>query len=116
PLLAYPGCTLGERMADDRTDYEETEGVAPLYPIGSVGNALRILLMFRETPDVRVADAAKELGVARSTAHRLLARLQHQGFVVQDATSKAYSTGPVLLGIGLSALAKVDLRSVARPH
>jgi DNA-binding IclR family transcriptional regulator len=49
---------------------------APAYPIGSVENALRIMAQFRDKPAIRVSEAAAELNVARSTAHRLLATLQ----------------------------------------
>jgi IclR family acetate operon transcriptional repressor len=89
---------------------------APLYPIGSVGNALKVLLMFKDEPTIRVAQVARELNVARSTAHRLLAMLEHGKFVAQDGVTKAYQAGPVLLDIGLASLAKLDLRTVARPH
>ncbi|NDV04916.1 MULTISPECIES: IclR family transcriptional regulator [unclassified Rhodococcus (in: high G+C Gram-positive bacteria)] len=83
---------------------------------GSVGNALKILLMFGTVPAVRVADVARELGVARSTAHRLLATLEHHRFVTQQVKSKAYEAGPVLLEVGLRVLADLDLKSVARPQ
>ena len=51
----------------------------PAYPIASVNNALLLLLLFREQPRVRLTDACKYLGVAHSTAHRLLAMLAHHG-------------------------------------
>ena len=38
-------------------------------PVGSVENALRLLLMFRDRDSIRVSEAAADLGVARSTAH-----------------------------------------------
>jgi hypothetical protein len=47
----------------------------PACPIASVNNALLLLLLFREQPRVRLTDACKYLGVAHSTAHRLLAML-----------------------------------------
>jgi IclR family transcriptional regulator, acetate operon repressor len=40
-----------------------------------VENALRLLRMLRDRPSIRVSEAAAELSVARSTAHRLLAML-----------------------------------------
>jgi IclR family acetate operon transcriptional repressor len=88
----------------------------PAYPIGSVDSALRLLLMFGERPRVRVADASKELGVARSTAHRLLQMLQFYGFVRQDAETKAYGAGPVWVDMGLRGVRNLDIRTVARPH
>ena len=66
----------------------------PIYPIGSVDSAMRLLLMIGERDRVRIAEAAKELGVARSTAHRLMQMLLYHGFVRQDPESKAYVAGP----------------------
>jgi IclR family acetate operon transcriptional repressor len=88
---------------------------APTYPIESVDNALRLLLLVDQRRSIRVSQASEALGVAVSTAHRLLAMLQYHGFVVQDPDSKAYMAGPVLVRIGLSTVQGMDLRSQARP-
>lgn len=87
----------------------------PAYPIESVDNALRLLLMFREQPTVGVSEASRALGVARSTAHRLLGTLQYHGFVTQDHESRAYRPGAALLEFGLAVMRDTGLRSVARP-
>jgi DNA-binding IclR family transcriptional regulator len=87
----------------------------PAYPIESVDNALRLLLMFREQPLLRVAEASRKLGVAASTAHRLLAMLQYHGFVVQDPRTKAYRAGAALTDIGLAVVRDMDVRTLARP-
>jgi DNA-binding IclR family transcriptional regulator len=90
-------------------------GDKPSYPIGSVDSALRLLLMIGEKQRVRIADASKELGVARSTAHRLMQMLQYHGLVRQDPESKAYTAGPVLISLGLQIVGNLDVRSIARP-
>jgi IclR family transcriptional regulator, acetate operon repressor len=87
---------------------------APLYPIASVDNALRLLLMLGEQPRIRLSDAAAELGVANSTAHRLLAMLAHHRFVTQDA-GRTYRAGPALLEVGLAAVRRLDVRATCRP-
>ncbi|BEP14856.1 IclR family transcriptional regulator [Acidothermaceae bacterium B102] len=86
----------------------------PQYPIESVGNALRLLMMFKDKPFVRLADARDELGVAHSTAHRLMSMLVHYDFVRQDHLSKAYVAGPALVDIGLSVVRAWDIRATAR--
>lgn len=86
----------------------------PTYAIESVDKALRILTMLRERRRVRVVEVGEELGVARSTAHRLLATLAHRGFVVRDPLDRSYRGGPELLGLG--AVGEVDLRAAAREH
>lgn len=70
---------------------------APAYPVGSVDKALRLLLVVAERPNgLRVGDAAVLLGIAPSTAHRLLQMLAHYGFAEQDPESKMYLPGPTL--------------------
>jgi DNA-binding IclR family transcriptional regulator len=86
----------------------------PPYHIASVDHALRLLLMLKSQPRIRVADAADELGVARSTAHRLLGMLVYHGFAVQDPNSRAYRPGPVLVEVGMGALTRLDVRQRAR--
>jgi DNA-binding IclR family transcriptional regulator len=82
----------------------------------SVDNALRLLLLLRETPLVRVQQARAVVGVAPSTAHRLFAMLRHRGFVEQDPGTRAYRAGPMLTEVGLSAIQELDIRRAARPH
>lgn len=81
----------------------------------SVDNALWLLQLVGERPALRVAEAAELLGVARSTAHRLLSSLRRRGFVVQDRPNGAYRPGPALYEIGLAAVSRIDIREVARP-
>ncbi|MFZ0042763.1 MAG: IclR family transcriptional regulator [Solirubrobacteraceae bacterium] len=92
------------------------ENEKPIYPIGSVDSAMRLLLMIGERDRVRIAEAAKELGVARSTAHRLMQMLLYHGFVRQDPESKAYVAGPKLMGLGLQLVRKLDVRNIAHPY
>jgi len=89
-------------------------GPAPRYPIESVDNALRLLVLFADSPRIRLTDASEYLGVASSTAHRLLSMLQYRGFVQQDAT-RAYEPGPVLRSLASASQATPDLSGVARP-
>lgn len=66
------------------------EATPPQYPIESVDNALRLLLLLGEQTEIRLTEASQYLGVASSTAHRLLAMLQYRGgFIRQDPASKA---------------------------
>ncbi len=91
------------------------DGAEPAYPIASVDNALRLIRLFNERDSLRLTDACSYLGVAHSTAHRLLAMLIHHGFVQQDPQSRTYRPGPTLLEIGLAVVEKSDVRAKARP-
>ena len=84
-------------------------------PTTSVDNALWLLELVGERQALRVAEAADLLGVARSTAHRLLTALRRRGFVMQDRPNGAYRPGPALVEIGLAAVSRIDIRRVARP-
>jgi DNA-binding IclR family transcriptional regulator len=82
----------------------------PAYPVSSADNVLTLLRLLREQGELRVADAANRLGVAPSTAHRLLATLRHHEFAVQDR-HRVYLPGPALSAIGVIA-PRPDLRAV----
>lgn len=88
---------------------------APRYPLASVDHALRILELLRVEPSMRLSDVARELDVANSTAHRLLAALAHRGFVRQEPLSRRYTFGQALLTIGQTAVLHAQLRDRARP-
>jgi IclR family acetate operon transcriptional repressor len=93
----------------DRTTGPEPSSVT------SVDNALWLLQLVAQREALRVAEAADLLGVARSTAHRLLSALRRRGFVMQDRPNGAYRPGPALHEIGLAAINRIDIRRVARP-
>lgn len=67
----------------------------PPYPIDSVDNALRLVQMLRDGGSIRLTDAAEELQVAPSTAHRLMAMLVYRGFALQD-DRRRYVAGPAM--------------------
>ncbi|MFW0797496.1 IclR family transcriptional regulator [Gordonia sp. CPCC 205515] len=87
----------------------------PAYVIESVDNALRLLEVLRDVGEIRLSDAAVELGVANSTAHRLLAMLTYRGFAVQDER-RLYHPGPAL-GAGPARQGWTrDFTDRSRPH
>lgn len=55
------------------------------------------------------------LGVASSTAHRLLAMLSYRGLIRQDPKTRAYRVGPGLDLLAFSVLRQLDVRDRARP-
>lgn len=88
-------------------------------PVGrgssSASHVLHLLRILGEHGVLRVADAADVLGVARSTAHRLLTTLIEHGFAQQDKPNGPYRPGPRLTDLGRAALDRLDLRGAARP-
>lgn len=85
--------------------------------IHAVERAIAILRTFSpEAPSLGVSDLARRVGLHKSTVHRLLATLERQGFVVQDAAGGQYRLGLQLLELGTLVLAGIELRKVARRH
>lgn len=104
----------GSRHSGD----EERDWSTPLpaYGLSSVDNALRLLHELDRRGEIRVFEAADLLGVARSTAHRLLTTLTFRGYAQQGTGTHHYRPGPALVDIGLRAVARIDISQVARPH
>ncbi|HEX5299722.1 MAG TPA: IclR family transcriptional regulator [Streptosporangiaceae bacterium] len=91
------------------------ENRAPPYPIRSVDYALQLLLILKRDGVLRVSEAAAELGVARSTAHRLISMLRFRGFVEQ-ARDRTYRAGSAFADLGGGASSATALLGIARPH
>lgn len=87
----------------------------PPYAVTSVDHALRIATMLQLEGALTVAEIAERLGVARSTAHRLLQMLVYRDFAVQDE-HRAYHAGPVLELAAHSRSRTAQLRAAALPH
>lgn len=94
-------------------DPDQASGGRPGGLIGAVDNVLRLLRLFEDHEMIRVNQVARDMGLSRSTVHRMLATLSHHQFVEQDGSSRAYRPGPVLTDIGLSVVSKLDLAQVS---
>lgn len=85
------------------------------YVIESVDNAAKTLLMLRHYPSLRTVDVAAKLGVARSTAHRMLSTLVHSGFLRRFDADKTYTAGHQLFDLANSIIGSVDIRAEITP-
>lgn len=83
----------------------------PAYAIASVDHALRLAALLQLEGATTVSDAAARLGVAPSTAHRLLAMLVYRDFAVRE--DRTYRVGPLLARIGQAPGATSRLRDAA---
>lgn len=86
----------------------------PVYEIRSVDHALHLAALLAQEGPLRLSEAAERLGVARSTAHRLLAMLVYRDFAGQDE-DRRYVAGPILRRSGAPEPV-AELRRVALPH
>jgi DNA-binding IclR family transcriptional regulator len=80
----------------------------------SVDNALRLLTLVAGKAKLGVSEAALELGVAPSTAYRLLSTLRYRGFVIQGR-DRTYRAGPALEEMVSSRMSRTNLAEVALP-
>jgi IclR family acetate operon transcriptional repressor len=94
---------MTDELPDDR----------PAGLIGAADNVLRLLALFEKEKVIRVNEVSREMGLSRSTVHRMLSTLSYHGFVEQDEVSRAYRPGPALVDIGLAVVRNMDLRVAA---
>ncbi|WP_155058874.1 IclR family transcriptional regulator [Streptomyces blattellae] len=67
----------------------------PVYGVTSADHALQLAVILQVEGAITVSEAARRLGVARSSAHRLLSTLVYRDFAVQNE-DRSYRAGPVL--------------------
>ncbi|AJS61295.1 IclR family transcriptional regulator [Paenibacillus sp. IHBB 10380] len=61
--------------------------------VRSVERALDILLCFTKNVDLGLTEIAGQIGLHKSTVHRLLATLEEKGFVTRDVATEKYRLG-----------------------
>jgi DNA-binding IclR family transcriptional regulator len=87
----------------------------PAYALESVDNALRLLQTLRDQGSLRVSQAAEELHIARSTAHRLLSMLVYRDFAVRGE-DHTYRPGPAMSAPQLRGRPLQELRRLLYPY
>ncbi|WP_307008156.1 IclR family transcriptional regulator [Agrobacterium tumefaciens] len=96
-------------MDDEADEAPENEGEKRSALIQSVSIAARFLnLLARSDTALALGELAKRAGTGRSTAHRYMQSLVREGLVTQDPASGSYDLGPAALGIGISALRRIN--------
>lgn len=91
---------------------------SPVRPMSEVGlvrsldRALAILDALAAQPQgVGLSDLSRHVGIAKSTAHRLLSTLEYRGFVVRCPEDGRYIPGPKVAGV-IDVMAAPRLRAV----
>ena len=84
--------------------------------IRAVERALDVLLCFsRQTPELSMTQIAEQIGIHKSTVHRLLGTLERRRFVERDPITGVYHLGIRLLQMAYLTLEQNDLRRIAAP-
>lgn len=90
-----------------------TEGRDKVQSAGTAAEILKAMGRLAEPSPLSVI--AQEAGMPAAKAHRYLQALIATGMVEQNAQTSRYGMGPEIIAIGLAALGRVDLISVATP-
>lgn len=86
------------------------------YTIQSVSHALDILESFTKTADeLGVTELSKRLGLHKNNVFRLLATLEHRGYIEQNPATENYRLGVKTLQIGSIFIEQRECRRQARP-
>ncbi len=84
--------------------------------VRAVERALDVLLCFtNQTPELTMTQIAEQVGIHKSTAHRLLATLEGKRFIQRDQDTGIYRLGIRLLQMAYLTLEQNDLRRLAVP-
>ena len=80
----------------------------------------RALILLRYIVDhpggLSVREVSRELGYSIATVQTLITALKEQGYVSRDGSTRRYHLGPEAVRLGLTALSRLEVRAVARPH
>ena len=85
------------------------------YPTTALDRGLRLIQLVRDVGSIRVMDAADELGISRSSAHRLLQALVYRDFLTQNE-DHVYEAGPAISARPVDLEWVRGLRRTAQPH
>ena len=85
--------------------------------IRAVERALDVLLCFTsQTPKLTMSQISEQIGINKSTVHRLLSTLEGKRFVERDPTTGVYRPGLRLLQMASLAMEQNNLRRLADPY
>lgn len=85
-------------------------------PVKILDKALRVLMLFTpEQPEWGVTAVGTQVGMSKSTVHRILKVLEQHGFLRQDPHTRRFRLGLTCIELGRRAQSGFELRSIALP-
>ena len=100
-------------MTTDESTVQETTGP----PRSGIARALAVIDAVSRSPRAQgVSMIARETGLSKAVAHRILRELVSGRFLRFDETTKGYLLGPGALSIGLAAMRELDVPAIAHRH
>ena len=86
------------------------------YSVNSLELGLRLLELFNQgVSELTLSEAARGIGVSRSSAFRLVHTLERLGYLERDEDTKAYRLGARVLDLGFTFLNSKDIAELAQP-
>ncbi|MGH8869914.1 MAG: IclR family transcriptional regulator [Actinomycetes bacterium] len=102
-------------QAQERSPGPDTPGSGPAGRVQSIDRAAAILRCFVDRHgDLTLSEIARTTGLTTSTAHRLLAAMQHN-MIVRQAPDRRYAPGPLLAQLVRGDTVTTTLRKAAMP-
>ena len=109
-----------------RYNHADSKGVSDVEPpdtavpktssVQSIERAMAILKAFStEKEEMGVTELSRQLDLHKSTVSRLLASLQREGLVEENAVTRKYRLGMALVTLGGLVLQRLDVAQTARP-
>ncbi|MFB4164520.1 IclR family transcriptional regulator [Alteribacillus sp. JSM 102045] len=85
--------------------------------IQSVERTLQCIELLKNAKQgLGISELSRQLGVAKSTVHRILSTLMQKGYVKQDPGTELYTLGLTFIEVGQHVLESLDVRQVASPY
>lgn len=84
-------------------------------PLSTLEKCVQILTLLSESPQLQVADVARELDMPRSTAYRYIAALRSHHLVDEAADGPGYRLGTRILELA-ATMSRRPIRDIALPY
>jgi IclR family KDG regulon transcriptional repressor len=85
--------------------------------VQSIERALTILNKLAEFPDgIQITRLSEQIGLTKSTTHRLLSTLSSMNYVVKDEETDKYRLGLQILFLSRNLLNNTDIVTVSKPY
>lgn len=92
------------------------DAIRPRNHVAALAKGLRVLEAFApDASELTLSEVARRAAIDPGSAHRMLATLEAEGYVERVDGSRRFRLGLRVLDLGFSAIARMDLRDVARP-
>ncbi len=99
------------KQADAAEDETGKQGV---YTVQALDNAISLLMLVADNPDLGLSDLSRKLGAGKARVYRQLKTLEERGLVVCSEPNRTYRLGLATLMLGAKASDQIDLVATAK--